>query len=99
MADLLGIYVHIPFCKSKCDYCDFYSLAGREEDMDRYQSALLAHIKRAAPLLRGRVIDTIYFGGGTPSYYGDKRIRELLSALGRHLTVHRQAEVTVESRR
>lgn len=96
MADLLGIYVHIPFCKSKCDYCDFYSLAGREEDMDRYQKALLAHIKRAAPLLRGRVVDTIYFGGGTPSYYGDKRIREILSALGRHLNVHRQAEITVE---
>ena len=96
MADLLGIYFHIPFCKSKCDYCDFYSLAGREEDMDRYQKALLAHIKRAAPLLRGRVVDTIYFGGGTPSYYGDKRIREILSALGRHLNVHRQAEITVE---
>ena len=39
--DKLGVYVHIPFCKSKCDYCDFYSLAGREEQMDRYQKARL----------------------------------------------------------
>ena len=44
-SDKLGIYIHIPFCRSKCDYCDFYSLAGREEQMDRYQKALLAHIR------------------------------------------------------
>ena len=40
-ADKLGIYIHIPFCRSKCDYCDFYSLAGREDRMDAYQKALL----------------------------------------------------------
>ena len=44
-ADKLGIYIHIPFCRSKCDYCDFYSLAGREDRMDAYQKALLAHIR------------------------------------------------------
>ena len=72
MAGVLGIYIHIPFCKSKCDYCDFYSLAGREEQMDQYQKALLAQLKQWAPRLKGRGIDTIYFGGGTPSYYGAK---------------------------
>ena len=66
MAGVLGIYIHIPFCKSKCDYCDFYSLAGREEQMDQYQKALLAQLKQWAPRLKGRGIDTIYFGGGTP---------------------------------
>lgn len=96
MAGVLGIYIHIPFCKSKCDYCDFYSLAGREDLMDRYQKALLTHIKRMAPLLKGRMVDTIYFGGGTPSYYGEKRLRELLTALQRALSVSRQAEITVE---
>ena len=45
MAEKLGLYIHIPFCRSKCDYCDFYSLAGREDQMDRYQKALLAHLK------------------------------------------------------
>lgn len=96
MAGVLGIYIHIPFCKSKCDYCDFYSLAGREDLMDRYQKAILAHIKLMAPLLKGRSVDTIYFGGGTPSYYGEKRLREILTALQRTLSVSRQAEITVE---
>ena len=96
MAGVLGIYIHIPFCKSKCDYCDFYSLAGREEQMDQYQKALLAQLKQWAPRLKGRGIDTIYFGGGTPSYYGAKRLRELLGFLQRHFSVSRQAEITVE---
>lgn len=96
MADVFGVYIHIPFCKSKCDYCDFYSLAGREETMDRYQKALLTHLKSFVPQLKGRPVDTIYFGGGTPSYYGEKRLRELLAFLQRHLSVLRQAEITVE---
>ena len=49
----LGIYIHIPFCRSKCDYCDFYSLTGREDQMDRYQKALLAHLKESAFAARG----------------------------------------------
>ena len=96
MANPIGIYIHIPFCKSKCDYCDFYSLAGQEEQMDRYQRALLTHLRQFAPQLKKRVADTIYFGGGTPSYYGERRLREILSLLQRLCTVSRQAEVTVE---
>ena len=79
-ADKLGIYIHIPFCRSKCDYCDFYSLAGREDRMDAYQKALLAHIRETAPLAQGIPVDTVYFGVGTPSWYGARRIQELLSA-------------------
>ena len=60
----LGLYIHIPFCKSKCVYCDFYSLAGREDRMDAYQKALLAHIRETAPLAQGIPVDTVYFGGG-----------------------------------
>ena len=96
VAGVLGIYVHIPFCKSKCDYCDFYSLAGHEDLMDRYQKALITHIKAMAPHCKGRLVDSIYFGGGTPSYYGEKRLRELLSVLHHSLTVSKQAEITVE---
>ena len=96
MATTYGVYIHIPFCKSKCDYCDFYSLAGREEEMDHYQKALIAQLKSFAPRLKGRVADTIYFGGGTPSYYGEKRLRELLVLIQRVFTVSRQAEITVE---
>ena len=96
MPGKLGIYIHIPFCRRKCDYCDFYSLSGREERMDPYQKALLAHIKETAPLARGYQVDTVYFGGGTPSYYGEKRLRELLSEVSRRFDLARDAEVTVE---
>ena len=96
MMDKLGIYIHIPFCRSKCDYCDFYSLAGREDQMDRYQKALLAHLKETAPLAQGYPVDSIYFGGGTPSYYGAKRIKELLAHLTKLFQVEKDAEITVE---
>ncbi len=96
MPGKLGIYIHIPFCRSKCDYCDFYSLAGREGRMDDYQKALLAHIRETAALARGYQADTIYFGGGTPSYYGEKRLRELLNEVERRFDVSRDAEITVE---
>ncbi len=96
MGDVLGIYVHIPFCRSKCDYCDFYSLAGGEERMDDYQKALLVQIKERANLLRDYQVDTIYFGGGTPSYYGDARIREILGVIHRNFSLIRNPEITVE---
>ena len=96
MPDKLGIYIHIPFCRSKCDYCDFYSLAGREAQMDQYQKALLAHLKETAPLAHDFPVDSIYFGGGTPSYYGAKRLKELLSHLHKLFQVEKDAEITVE---
>ena len=95
--ETLGIYIHIPFCRSKCDYCDFYSLAGREDRMDAYQKALLAHIAETAPLAQGIPVDTIYFGGGTPSFYGDKRLRELLAAIRKQFQVAENAEITLEA--
>ena len=93
----LGIYVHIPFCRSKCDYCDFYSLAGQEDRMDNYQRALLAHLKETASMLPGTTVDTVYFGGGTPSFYGEKRLRELLGAIKRSYRLEKGAEITFEA--
>ena len=97
MGKQLGLYIHIPFCRSKCDYCDFYSLSSRSDRMDDYQKALLTHIKETAPQARGYLVDTIYFGGGTPSYYGEKRIRELLSVIRRRFEVAGNAEITMEA--
>ncbi len=97
MADKLGLYIHIPFCRSKCVYCDFYSLAGREERMKDYQRALLAHLRETAPLARGFEVDSVYFGGGTPTYYGAKRLKELLFAVKKCYRVARNAEITVEA--
>ena len=96
MTEKLGIYIHIPFCRSKCDYCDFYSLAGREGQMDLYLKALLVHIRETAPLAKGYQVDTIYFGGGTPSYFGEKRLRAVLAEIGKRFDVTRDAEITVE---
>ena len=93
----LGIYIHIPFCRSKCDYCDFYSLSGREDRMDEYQKALLAHLKETAVVAGSYPVDTIYFGGGTPSFYGDKRLREILSCIKKHYNVEPDAEITTEA--
>lgn len=96
MGDKLGIYIHIPFCRSKCDYCDFYSLSGQENKMDQYQKALLAHLKETAPLTQGIPVDSVYFGGGTPSFYGAKRLKELLAAIHKLFQIEKGAEITVE---
>ena len=93
----LGLYVHIPFCRSKCDYCDFYSLAGQNERMADYQKALLTHIRETAPLADAFRVDTIYFGGGTPSFYGSARLCELLTTIKRYYHVAKTAEITTEA--
>ena len=92
----IGIYIHIPFCASKCAYCDFYSLAGKDKLMHEYHAAVLRHIKEYAPQLDGYLIDTVYFGGGTPSHYGAGRIISIFNAIKKHGHVLLDAEVTVE---
>ena len=92
----LGIYIHIPFCASKCSYCDFYSLAGCDKLMPKYHNALLQHIREASPQLRQYYTDSVYFGGGTPSYYGARRICDIFNAVKRSGLVYKTAEVTVE---
>lgn len=64
--------------------------------MDDYQKALLAHMKETAPLTKGWQVDTVYFGGGTPSFYGEKRLRELLRFVSKRFDLSKDAEITVE---
>ncbi|MBR2716157.1 MAG: radical SAM family heme chaperone HemW [Oscillospiraceae bacterium] len=92
----LGVYIHIPFCASKCGYCDFYSLAGCDGRMGKYQDALLRHINEASATMAPYYIDTVYFGGGTPSYFGARRIADAFNTLKRAGKVLKSAEVTVE---
>lgn len=96
MKKRLGIYIHIPFCASKCSYCDFYSLAGCEHMMPDYLDALIAHIEESTAAIKNYEVDTIYFGGGTPSFYGAERIGEIFNALKMNGNVRMDAEVTVE---
>ena len=92
----LGIYIHIPFCASKCSYCDFYSLAGCEHLMPDYHRALIAHLAESARGIRNYEVDSVYFGGGTPSYYGAEHLMEIFDVLKRNGNVRLDAEVTVE---
>lgn len=97
MSNTLGLYIHIPFCRSKCDYCDFYSLAGQDDLMSGYQKALLSHIEECAGAAKQDVVDSIYIGGGTPSWYGADRVKEVLSALYKNFKISRTAEITMEA--
>lgn len=93
----LGIYVHVPFCKAKCAYCDFYSLPNAAEKMDIYVKAVTAHLTETAPRAERHRVDTIYFGGGTPTFLGAKRLREILSVILKKYDVAKDAEITFEA--
>lgn len=93
----LGLYIHIPFCYRKCNYCDFYSLAGQEEKKKPYYRALLTHIRETAKHTPDHQLDTIYFGGGTPSYFGAEYLIPLLKEIKARFQVHPDAEITLEA--
>ncbi len=95
----LGIYIHVPFCRSKCEYCDFYSLGGGKEKglMEGYLQAVCTHIKEAGALAPGYVVDTVYFGGGTPTFFGAEGMVQILTAIRRRFDVDNEAEITFEA--
>ncbi len=93
----LGLYIHIPFCKAKCAYCDFYSLAHGEAQMDAYCAVLKSDLIGRADAAKGYSVDTVYFGGGTPSYLGDQRLASLLETVFSHYHVAPDAEITFEA--
>ena len=93
----LGVYVHVPFCRSKCQYCDFYSLSTKDDKlMDGYLNAICAHIKEAGALAPNYKVDTIYFGGGTPSFFGAEGMATILTYIRRSFDVDNNAEITFE---
>ena len=94
----LGIYIHVPFCRSKCQYCDFYSLTTKDSRlMESYLQAVCTHIREAGPLAPGYVVDTVYFGGGTPTYFGAEGMATILRAIRKSFDVARTAEITFEA--
>lgn len=94
----LGIYIHIPFCRSKCKYCDFYSLTTKDDKLlDSFIQAMTSHIKEAGALAPGYRVDTIYFGGGTPTFFGAEGMATLLAAIRKHFDVAPDAEITFEA--
>ena len=94
----LGIYIHVPFCRSKCQYCDFYSVTDKHDKLiDGYLDAVCSHIRETGPLAPSHKVDTIYFGGGTPSYFGIDGLATILTTIRRNFDVDNNAEITFEA--
>lgn len=91
-----GIYIHFPFCRSRCSYCDFATGTYDRERADRYVSALVREIERWLEIETPEPIDTIYLGGGTPSLLTSQQLKQILTTLKRHFDVAVDAEITIE---
>lgn len=96
-ADTFGVYLHIPFCKAKCQYCDFHSLPGQEKLIGRYVAALIREIEAAARLVAGRRAASVFFGGGTPSLLSPAQAGRVIDALARSMKLSSRAEITLEA--
>lgn len=94
----LALYIHIPWCVRKCPYCDFNSHEAKQEiPEDAYVEALIADLEQATPLVWGRKIRSIFFGGGTPSLFSDRAIDTILSHVRMLTPLEYDAEVTLEA--
>lgn len=91
-----GIYLHIPFCRSRCSYCDFATGMFEDALADRYVNALVSEITKWNMVDNPAVVDTIYFGGGTPSLLNPPQIERILNAVRERFDVIDGAEVTLE---
>ena len=93
---MAGIYIHIPFCKSRCYYCDFHSCTalGMKKDMVH---AICTELEQRKDYLSGETIETIYFGGGTPSLLTIEEIDKLLSGIYKHFSIENNMEITLEA--
>ena len=91
-----GIYIHIPFCKSKCAYCNFFSLVS-EKKINDYVNSLKREIVSRKDYLGGEKVKTIYFGGGTPSLLPTKYIDEILKILNNNFDLVSNPEITLEA--
>ncbi|MBR2370954.1 MAG: radical SAM family heme chaperone HemW [Clostridia bacterium] len=94
----IGIYIHVPFCLSKCSYCDFYSnpLAHSKEYADSYADAVIKYLHAASAYLGDRTVDTVYFGGGTPTVLPSRSLVTVLDSVFQYFNVDAEAEITTE---
>ena len=94
---MLSVYIHIPFCKSKCPYCDFYSACPKDVNiLEQYTQALCERIEFYGEKYVHREVGTVYFGGGTPSVLGAERLCRILASVKSAFSVYPDAEITVE---
>lgn len=95
ICSMAGIYVHIPFCKTRCIYCGFFSTTSLSM-RDAYVDAVCEELGRRSNYLKGEDVKTIYFGGGTPSQLSVEQIGKILGAIYNIYNVHARAEITLE---
>ena len=93
----ISLYVHVPFCQTKCPYCDFNTYQGIEGLMSPYLDALLAEITAWGRALGHPPINTIFFGGGTPSYLPDGALGRIIATANRAFSIRKEAEITAEA--
>lgn len=93
---MAGIYIHIPFCKTRCIYCDFYSTT-RSELKERYIHALCSELQMRKDYLKGEAVETIYFGGGTPSQLADEDFRQIFTTIQEVYGMGHCREITLEA--
>jgi putative oxygen-independent coproporphyrinogen III oxidase len=93
----MALYIHWPFCVSKCPYCDFNSHVRETVDQDIWKTALLADLAYEAEQTLGRTIGSIFFGGGTPSLMPPATVAALIDAAGKHWTLADDVEITLEA--
>ena len=91
-----GIYVHIPFCKHKCTYCDFTSFPNRLNFAEAYMACLMKEAEMRAKELEKVIFDTVYIGGGTPSVVDPKYIYALMAKILKSFHLSKDPEVTIE---
>lgn len=96
MSNSISIYIHIPFCKSKCIYCNFVSFPNCEKFFDTYLEKVKQEIDYHASKLKDRNVKTIFIGGGTPSLLGGEDIFDLVTFVLQKFSVSKQAEITIE---
>jgi oxygen-independent coproporphyrinogen-3 oxidase len=92
-----GLYLHWPFCEAKCPYCDFNSHVARQIDQARWRAAYLDEIDRYAALAPGRVLNTVFFGGGTPSLMAPETVAAIIERIGQHWPMSNDPEITLEA--
>jgi oxygen-independent coproporphyrinogen-3 oxidase len=92
-----GIYIHWPFCQSKCPYCDFNSHVHRNVDQKRWAKAFQSEISYQASLTTGRTVDTIFFGGGTPSLMDPDTVSTILESIARNWELSDAVEISLEA--
>ena len=94
----LGIYVHIPFCKSKCAYCDFNSAVPQNAELiTKYVDALIAHMESYREAAKVYEPDTVFIGGGTPTSIPKEELTRLIRAIKKNFNLTKRAEFTVEA--